>query len=374
MGATARIDLGALRWNLDAVRDATAVGTQVIACVKANAYGHGLVGCAWTLADAGVGALGIARLDEAVALRDAGISCRLVMLAPELLGNTGDLVRLGVEILVDSEERLRFVVDAGADLGTQPSVHLAVDTGMGRFGAKPHQARDLAQAIVAARDVQWAGVMTHFPVADSDLDYTRGQWERFDRLTAGWREDGIPVPPRHAANSAAIFRLPESHADIVRPGLALYGMQSAPEFPVELRPVMSLSTEVAALHDHAAGDSIGYGRTFVASAPTRVATLPIGYGDGLPRAAGGSGWVLIRGRRAPIVGRISMDQTTVNVTSVDGVEVGDSVVLIGAQGGGCITAEEWAAWTGTISYEVTTRLLPRVRRMFVDGDVTPRSG
>ena len=370
MGAAARIDLGALRWNLDAVRGAIVAGTQVIAYVKANAYGHGLVECARTLADAGVDALGIARLDEAVALRDAGIRSRLVMLAPELLGNTGYLVRLGVEILVDSEERLRSVVDAGADLGTQPSVHLAVDTGMGRFGANPQHARELAQATVAASDVHWTGVMTHFPVADSDLDYTRGQWERFDRLTVGWRGDGIPVPPRHAANSAAIFRLPESHADMVRPGLALYGMQPAPDDPVELRPVLTLSTEVAALHDHAAGDSVGYGRTFVASAPTRVATLPIGYGDGLPRAAGGRGCVLIRGRRVPIVGRISMDQTTVDVTSVDGVEVGDSVALIGAQGGDCITAEEWAAWTGTISYEVTTRLLPRVRRMYTDGDAT----
>lgn len=364
MSTLLRIDLSALRSNFAYVRECIGPDREILACVKANAYGHGLIPCARTLVDAGADVLGIARLEEAARLRREDIGTRLLLLGPESLASTGYLLAIDVEILVDSEERLDTIVIAAKRVGKRATVHLAVDTGMGRFGAKPDAARKLAERITRAREVEWAGVMTHFPVADTDLEYTRKQWDRFASTVDEWRRDGIDVPTVHAANSAAILRLPESHADMVRPGLMLYGMQPcADQHDERLRPVLTWVTEVAALHHHAPGETIGYGRTYQVTKEMLVATLPIGYGDGVTWAAHNKGYVLIRGARAPIVGRISMDQTTVDVSDVPGVSLGDEVVVIGTRGDQVITAEQLAEWGGTINYEVTTRLATRVSRV-----------
>jgi len=358
------IDLAALRSNLSVVRRLVGPARRILACVKANAYGHGLVMCARAALEAGADAVGIARLDEAIMLRDAEIRDRIVLLGPETIGATDDLVALDVEVLVDSPARLEAAVRAARRRQRHATIHLAVNTGMGRFGASPDEATELAQRICREQAVRWAGVMTHFPVADTAPEWTREQWGRFDRITNAWAERGIPVPVRHAANSAAILTLPESHAEMVRPGLMIYGMIPCPGVPAGLlKPVLRWETQVVALHWQQPGDSVGYGRAFVAARPTLVATLPVGYGDGMPWIAANRGWVLVRGRRAPIIGRISMDQTTVDVSDVPSVALGDAVVLIGDQGEERITAEEWATWTGTISYEVTTRLLPRATRI-----------
>jgi len=362
------IDLAALRSNLDVVRRLVGPKRAILACVKANAYGHGLVDCARTLLKAGVNAVGVARLDEAMTLRDVGVRERIVLLGPESLGATSDLVALNVEILVDSIPRLEAVLDAARRWERRAVVHLALDTGMGRFEATPEEAWPLVERLAREKGLRWEGVMTHFPVADTDPGWTREQWARFDRATSEWASRGIAVPTRHAANSAAIISLPEAHADMVRPGLMLYGMLPAPDTPRDLvRPVLRWQTQVAALHAHAPGDSIGYGRTFVAARPTIVATLPVGYGDGLPWCVANVGWMLIRGRRAPIIGRISMDQTTVDVTDIPAVEIGDEAVLVGRQGGEVLTPENWARWAGTINYEITTQLMPRIPRVPVDG-------
>ena len=361
------IDLAALRSNIGVVRNLVGARRGILACVKANAYGHGLVPCARAALQAGACGLGVARVDEAATLRDAGVRGRIVLLGPEALSATGDLVAMDVEILVDSMSRLDAVADAASRLGREAAVHLALDTGMGRFGADEEKARSLADRIGREAALRWVGVMTHFAVADTDVDWTRRQWERFDRLTSQWAAEGMHVPTRHAANSAAVIWLPDAHADMVRPGLMMYGMQPCAERPLGLlKPVMQWRTQIAALHDHAAGDSIGYGRTFVATRRTVVATLPVGYGDGLPWSAGNRAWVLVRGHRTPVVGRISMDQTTVDVTDVPDAALGDEVVLMGRQGAEEITAEEWASWAGTINYEVTTRLLPRAPRIYTD--------
>lgn len=360
------IDLAALRSNVSVVRRIVGRNRRILACVKANAYGHDLVLCSRAALQAGADALGIARIGEAAALREAGIAAPVVLLAPESLSATSDLLRLDVEILVDSLPRLEAVVRAAVQGNRPAAVHVAVDTGMGRFEASQAEAERIVERILREKAVRWAGVMTHFCVADTDPERTKEQWRRFDRVTSGWRERGIPVPLRHAANSAAILGIPESHADMVRPGLMLYGMTPCPGVPPDLlTPVLRWVTQVAALHWHERGESVGYGQAFVAPRRTLVATLPVGYGDGLPRVAGNRGWTLLRGKRVPVVGRVSMDQTTVDVTDVAEVQLGDEVVLIGEQGKDRITAEEWAAWTGTINYEVTTRLLERAERVAV---------
>jgi len=362
------IDLAALRSNLLAVRGLVGPSRRILACVKANAYGHDLVKCSRAAVEAGAAALGIARLGEAVALRDAGVEAPLVLLGPESLAATEELLALDVEILVDSLPRLDAVVEAAKHRERRAAVHLALDVGMGRFEASPSEAEQIIDRILREKVVQWVGVMTHFPVADTDPDRTREQWGRFDRITTEWRQRGIPVPMRHAANSAAILTLPECHAEMVRPGLMLYGIKpcDGTAGPL-LRPVLRWTTHVAALHWHDQGASVGYGGTFVAPRRTLVATLPVGYGDGMPWIAGNRGWVLVRDRRSPVIGRVSMDQITVDVTDVPNVALGDEVVIIGEQGGERITVEEWAAWTGTISYEVTTRLLPRAARVGING-------
>lgn len=364
MSTLLRIDLSALRSNFAYVRECIGPDREILACVKANAYGHGLIPCARTLADAGADVLGIARLEEAARLRREDFGTRLLLLGPESLASTGYLLAIDVEILVDSEERLDTVITAAKRVGKRATVHLAIDTGMGRFGAKPVVARQLAERITREREVEWAGVMTHFPVADTNLEYTRMQWEQFASMLDAWRRDGIDVPTVHAANSAGILRLPESHADMVRPGLMLYGMQPcADQYNEWLRPVLSWVTEVAALHRHIPGDTIGYGQTYQVTKEILVATLPIGYGDGLAWASHNRGYVLIRGNQAPVIGRISMDQTTVDVSDIPGVSLGDEVVIIGARGDQAITAEQLADWSGTINYEVTTRLATRVNRV-----------
>jgi len=363
---TIRVDLDAFRANLSVVRRVVGPRRRILACVKANAYGHGLVPCARAALQAGADALGIARVGEAAALREAQIQAPIVLLAAEDLAATEDLVALGVEILVDSLPRLQAVVAAAARRDRVAAVHLALNTGMGRFGAGPSEAEALVERLVQEKAVNWAGVMTHFSSADADPERTREQWRRFDRVTTGWKERAIAVPMRHAANSAAILAFPETHADMVRPGLMLYGMSPCAGIPAGLlKPVLSWHTQVAALHWQETGEAVGYGGTFVAGRRTLVATLPVGYGDGLPWNAGNTGWVLVRGVRAPIVGRISMDQTTVDVTDVPGMALSDEAVLVGGQGRERIIAEEWAVWTRTIPYEVTTRLLGRAHRVLV---------
>jgi alanine racemase len=361
------VDLAALRSNLAVVRRIVGPERRIMACVKANAYGHDIIMCAKAALQAGADALGIARLDEAALLREAGIDAPVVLIAPESLAATDGLVALGVEIVVDSLARLEAVVQAARRRRRKAAVHVALDTGMGRFEASQGEAEQIVERVIGERALCWAGVMTHFPVADSDPESTREHWRRFDRITTGWKERGMPIPARHAANSAAILSLPETHADMVRPGLMLYGMIPCPGVPPgTLKPVLRWQTEVAALHWHEPGDSVGYGCTFKAPRRTLVATLPVGYGDGMSWIAGNRGWVLVQGKRAPILGRVSMDQTTVDATDVPGVALGDEVVLIGEQGSDRVTAEDWATWTGTINYEVTTRLLPRAGRVAVE--------
>ena len=363
------IDSTALKHNFQLVQKRIPERTAVLACVKANAYGHGMLACAETFCDAGADVLGVARASEAIALREHGITARILLMAAEGFGALDGLVRHNIEVAVDSEERIAAVSAAAHRTQHRVSVHLAVNVGMNRFEARPDEAARFAQMILADDALNWAGIMTHFPVADADTETTRDQLSDYLRTVNGFADGNLPVPTRHVANSAAILTLPESHLDMVRPGLMLYGMQPTSR-PVDgLVPALSWKTRVAALHSIQKGESVGYGSSFTAARETVIATLPVGYGDGLPWCTANRGWVLIHGRRLPVIGRISMDQTTVDVTSIAGVKLGDSAVLIGTQGGETLFAEDWAAWAGTINYEITTRIMPRMQRQMTGTDL-----
>jgi len=339
--AVADIDLGAIE------RNCTGLPKPLCAVVKANAYGHGTVPVAEAALAGGAEWLAVATAAEAAELRAGGIGVPLLVMG----GLTGD--------------ELRTAIEAGADVvawteevaGAAPRVHVKLDTGMSRLGTKD---RELALRLAARPNV--AGLMTHFATADEPGDdLFPAQLAAFQEFVAEVGRDDLIV---HAANSAAALRDPESHFDMVRCGVAIYGLDPFQNDPADhdLEPAMTLRSWVAALRRLEAGESAGYGRRFTADEPTWLATVPVGYGDGWRRGLTNNADVLIQGRRHPLVGAVSMDNVTVALGADTDVAVGDEAVLIGSQGGERILAEEVARRLGTINYEVTTGLLPRVER------------
>lgn len=364
----AEIDLDAVTRNLGLVRAAAGPGKGVIAIVKANAYGHGAIPVAWHLASLGVEALGVGDSQEAIELRDAGISIPILILGAVVRGELADVVAHDIAVTIHSTERVRLLEREARRAARAVSVHLKVDTGMGRLGCAPHRAVEIARHILASEYLRMEGFCSHFSsVGPGDAGYTEMQLSRFENVSRAILQAGIPLPPRHAAASAAILSGIARGLDLVRPGIALYGIAPAPGMGEGLRPALSLKTQVIFLKDHPGGSAIGYNREYRTSRRSRIATLPVGYNDGYPFHLGGRAEVLIRGRRAPVVGRISMDYLTVDVTQVPGVCVGDEVVLIGESGGERILASELADRAGTIVYEILTRLGRRVVRVYRGG-------
>jgi alanine racemase len=353
MRALARIDAGAIARNTARMARA-ADGAAVCAVVKSDGYGHGAVRAANAVLEGGATWLAVAAAQEARELRAAGIDARLLVMGA-----------------LDAEE-LAAALDADADvvawtdefvaaLPASARVHVKLDTGMGRLGTRDPA---LATRLAEAAGARLAGLMTHFATADElDDTFMDEQLGRFREWVAPLRER-FPHAVVHAANSAATLRDPATHFDMVRPGVAVYGMDPFGEDPFAqaLEPALTLVTKVLAVKDAAPGESAGYGRRFVAREPTRLATLPIGYGDGWRRALTNNADVLIGGRRHPLVGTVSMDNVTVDVGLDSRVAVGDEAVLIGAQGPERILAEEIAKRLDTINYEVSCALTPRVIR------------
>ena len=358
------IDHAAIRHNLSVVRR-LAHGAAVIGIVKANAYGHGDVAVARTLVAAGVERLGVATVDEAVTLREAGIDAPIVVLWAVGSQEVPTVVALGLEPIVYDRRTIDLL---GSAAGPAPiGVHLKIDTGLGRQGAAPDEAVALASAVVGAPGLRLAGTMTHLAVAGEDEAATDVQLLRLARVLDAMRSAGIDPGIVHVSASGGILAGHVGPADAIRPGLALYGL--LPAWAVDrdpgLRPALSVRARALNLFDLPAGEALGYGFRFRTPRDTRIATLGIGYGDGWPRLHANNGWVLVRGQRAPIVGAISMDGLTVDVGGVAGVTYDDEFVLIGEQGGARITADEVAAERRTINYEVTTALrrrLPRLHR------------
>ena len=357
--STAEIDLNALTTNLHLVKEAAQV--DVCAVVKADGYGHGAVACATAAITAGASMLGVAHAAEAAILRRAGLRSRILLLSEPTPEELPAALSLQLEVVVHRAETIARLADADG-----VRVHLKIDTGMGRIGCRPEDALDLARAIDAAPGLELVGTMTHLAVADEPGNPTTDeQLDRFDDVLAAMADAGIDPGLRHAANSAGAIAVPRSRYDMVRSGIALYGLPPSPELDgmLPLRPVLRWVSEVRHVKRVRAGERVSYGHRYTYDRDTVVATIPVGYADGYRRRLGlAGGEVLVRGERRPIRGVVTMDQLMVDCGPDADVEVGDEAVLIGEQGSERITADELAERLDTINYEITCLLSPRVER------------
>lgn len=357
----AEIDSGALRHNFDALKSRLGVNVQVMAVVKANAYGHGLQEVVHALADRAA-LFGVANLVEALKVRDEVPEVPVFILGPALPEERKYIVQNGfIPAVSDIEEATAY---AAAGCGKPVSAHLALDTGMGRVGVWEEEAVATARAIYAIPGIAITGIASHLPVADEDEHYTHAQLDRFHRLAAEITALGLLRPAIHVENSAGIFLEPTLAGTLVRAGLALYGSAPLPEFQSLLRPVLTWKTRVTLIRDVGPGRSISYGRTFITTNAMRIATLAVGYADGFRRHLSHRGTeVLIRGQRCAVLGRVTMDQILVDVSSLAECRTGDEAVLIGAQGAEEILASEMATRAGTIPWDIFTGIGQRVERI-----------
>lgn len=364
----AEINLEALRLNLRSVKR-HAGGAKVWAVLKADGYGHGAPAVARTLERAGADGFCVALLEEGVELREAGIMVPVLVMGGHYPGAHGEvLARKLTPVVYDIGEIEGFarLVRSGEAEGPI-QVHLKVDTGMARLGVTMQALPALAEALAEFPEVEVAGLMTHLACAENGAEATTEQMVLFDEATALLARHGVRASVRHAANSAALFHK-EARLDAVRPGIAIFGV--SPKKPVvsDLRLVMRVRTEIVSLRDVPAGAPVGYGALFRASRPSRIATIPMGYADGLSRALTNRGHVLVRGKRAPIAGAVSMDMTMIDVTDIPGVALRDEAVVLGAQEGplgkDAISADEIADAIGTIPWEVLTSVSRRVPRFY----------
>jgi alanine racemase len=338
--------------------------------VKANAYGHGAEPVARTALESGASWLAVNRVAEGVTLRQAGIRAPILVMGYSPVAGAATAVAHDLRLTVTSIALAEALSRAAGEAGKIAPVHVKIDTGMGRFGLLPDEAVDFIRALHRWPGLMLEGAYTHFAVADlRDKSYTHRQFAVYREVLAALEMEDIQVPVQHVANSAATLDLPEMHLDAVRPGIAIYGLRPSAEVEpaIPLRPALTLKSRVGRVRTLPAGSSISYGRTFVTERPTPVALIPCGYGDGYIRLNSNRGAALIHGQRAPIRGRVCMDQFVVEISGIEGVSLNDEVVLIGRQGDDALPAEEVARWAETINYEVVTQLLSRVPRLYLRG-------
>jgi alanine racemase len=368
----AEIDLDALAWNFREVRRVAGEGVRVMCVVKADAYGHGARECALRLEREGADWFAVALPEEGAALRDAGVTKPILCLEGFWEGQAALCVGERLTPIVFRLDTVEQFDRAAREANIVADVHVKIDTGMNRLGVRADEAAEFAARLRDFKNIRVGGLLTHFASAD-ELEaegFTRGQAARFASAVETFRAVGHEPTVEHLSNSAATFARVAAGASLVRPGGALYGLwrdvlrpQSTPP---ALRPVMAWRTRIALLKRVPAGETLGYGRTHTLKRDSLIATLPVGYADGFRRALSNRGRVLVRGRFAPVVGRVSMDLTIIDVTEVSGVSQDDPVTLIGADGDREITAEEFARAAGTISYEITCGVGARVPRRFIE--------
>lgn len=367
----AEVDLDALALNIRLLK-ARANNAALMAVVKANAYGHGAVAVARAALSAGADRLGVICVDEGEQLRRAGIAAPILVMGHTPATDAARLVDLSLTGTVASRETAEALARAAVQRGVRLPIHLKVDTGLNRYGLTPAEALALAGWLRDTPGLEVEGVFSHFASADdADKGYTLDQYARFQQVS----EQMAWVPMRHVSNTATILDMPDLSLEMVRPGLGIYGLYPSGEVrrDLGLAPVLSLKSRIVRLTPLATGDSVSYGRTWRAARPSLIGLVMCGYADGLPRSLSNRGSVLVRGQRAPIVGRICMDMSMVDVTDVADVASGDEVVLIGCQGDESITADEVAGLAGTISYEILCAISARVPRLHLRaGEIVSR--
>lgn len=358
------IDLDALGHNLATIRGCLSNKTQILLTVKADAYGHGAVQVAHAAAGA-VDRFGVATVDEATELAAAGAGKPILILSPILRDEIATVVDSGFAVTVHSDDFAKRLSTYASQAATTAEVHIEVDTGMGRTGVDPDHLMELVAKVSSLPAIRLGGLFTHFPVSDSDINFTRQQIRSFAKIIGELKKKGLAVPLLHSANSAAIPTIKESHLQLVRPGLAAYG-QLPGVMASDLTPIMKWKTRLVQIRDMPAGVPISYGATFTTERPTRMGVLPVGYGHGYPLRLSNTGSVLVAGKRAPVLGRVTMDMTMVDLTDIKPAPaLEDEVVLLGRQGDQIITADDVAGWAGTISYELLCGVSKRVPRIYI---------
>jgi alanine racemase len=371
----ADVSLSALRQNFRAVQKH--IGSQVTICavVKADGYGHGAVECAKTLEDEGASWFGVTSLDEAIPLREAGIRGNILLMTGFWRGEEEEIVRLKLTPTVWEPMQIELLEKAAVKQRVRHAVHLKVDTGMGRLGVAPEDLPQICSALRAAPHLVAEGLSTHLASSEVlDAPSVPDQLKTFEEVRHALKQEGFDPRFRHTANTGAVISRRDSWQTMVRPGIALYGYYvpferagrevSGSGLRLNVKPVLSWKTRILSLRDVRANQALGYGGIYVTKAPARIAVLPVGYADGFNRALSSLGRVIIREHYAPIVGRISMDLTLVDVTGLDGVSVGDEVILLGGSDGLSVDAREHAALTNTVVYEILCGISKRVPRKY----------
>ena len=353
------IDCGALRHNAQVARERIG-GAEMLAVVKANAYGHGMIGVAETLAS-DVQLFGVANLEEAIALREAGLAHPIIILGPALPTERAAIVEREFIPSISALEE----AEAFARIGTV-AINFKVDTGMGRMGVPESESMAVFKKVSAVPNIRLHSVSTHMPVSNEDEAFTRDQLVRFRKVIEKFRAEVPGDYKAHVLQSAGTLAFNETPYEIVRAGVMLYGISPLPEFQKILKPVMSWKTRIGLIRDMPKGSSISYGRTFITPRPMRIATLTAGYADGYPRHLSNcDAAVLVRGRRCPLLGRVTMDLMVIDVSHIDDVDLGEEVVLMGKQDDAEIPCRELSDKAGTITWDITTRIGQRVKRVFV---------
>ena len=366
----AEIDLSAIEYNINAFKKHIDPHVEVIAVVKANAYGHGAVQVAKTALSCGASRLAVHRAIEGVELRQAGIEAPVLIMGYTPPDGAKLIVKNNLTPSLITYELAQALSTQAQALGRSIPVHIKVDTGMGRYGLQPNEVTPFAESLGGLPGLSLEGLFTHFSTADAlDQSNTLAQLAVFKDVVATLETKGIHVPLVHAANSAAAMRFPQAQFNAIRLGLAMYGMNPSDEWaPVfEIHPALALKSCISRVCRLPAGTGISYGRTFVTPEDMEVGLVPVGYGDGFHRILSNRATVLVHGKRAKLLGRVCMDQFVIDLRGILNVQQDDEVILIGSQGQERISAEEVAGLADTINYEVTTSLLPRVRRVYLHG-------
>jgi alanine racemase len=364
------VDLDAVTSNVKAFRNALPDLVRLMAVVKANAYGHGALKVAETALSAGASSLGVAFLDEALQLRRAGFTCPILIMGYTDPAGYSLAIEHRLDLTFYDPDSLKKLGEKANELKQSATIHIKVDTGMGRLGLIDEQELiDMVEYIKNHPFLEWRGLFTHYACADEpDKENTFQQSDRFKQMMEALDKEGFKPPQVHAGNSATGIDIPDLAFDMVRLGISLYGLYPSNDVSrdkIVLQPVLSWNTKIVQLKQVPEGTPISYGSTYRTKGIERIATLPVGYADGYTRLLAGKGEVIVKGHRVPVVGRICMDQMMINVTDVPEAELGDEVVLIGCQGNETVSAEEMAEWVGTINYEIPCKIGLRVPRIYL---------
>lgn len=365
----AEINISNLLHNLGEVRRRIAPSCKILAVVKANAYGHGIEKVSLAFQDSGVDMLGVAHVEEGIRLREAGIHTGILVLGGVNEDYSADIVKWRLTPVVYTESLVNALSKAASEAGVVLPVHIKVDTGMRRIGIEPESTPAFVENIFRNKSLFIEGIMTHFAEADlQDKEFANEQLEIFLSVCGMLKAKGINIPLRHTANSAAVIDLEKSHLDMVRPGIMLYGYLPSPSFStgIDLKSVMTLKSRISHIKKVPKDTGISYGRTFVTKRETIVATILAGYADGFSRSLSNIGEVIVKGKKAPVIGRVCMDMTMIDVTDIPDLCNGDEVIIMGGgEGENRITADDIAMWRGTISYEVLCGIGERVERVYL---------